>query len=66
MSREAYVVYASYKILTDTIIKAYSPAEAKHIMMKRMQGKGMECPEVDMVTTYKKDRKLNSVRDHYA
>jgi len=49
--KQKYIAYYSYTKLDHTIVRAYSPAEAKYIVEKRLKKNGLFEPIVDKVMT---------------
>ena len=61
--KQQFIVYFHHTILNHTVIKAYSPAEARYIMEKRMEKKKLDEAGVDSVLSIEREQVLNASRD---
>lgn len=55
-----YIVYAHHTVLIETVIRAYSPAEAEYRVKKQMIKRGDFEPGVDKVMNEKEEQIINA------
>ena len=61
--KEPYIVYYHYQVLGNAVIKAYSPAQAQHIVEQRLKKKGRIEAGVDKVMSEKEEQAINDNRE---
>jgi len=62
--KQRFIVYNHYTILRETVVRAYSPAEAQYIVKQRMIKHGVFEPVVDSVMSEKEEQAIMAGRDN--
>jgi len=62
--KQKFIVYYSYVKLGNTTVKAFSPAEAKYIVKKRLKGSRLLEPKIDKVMSEAEETAIMENRDN--
>jgi len=60
--KEPYIVYYHHVKLSNTVVHAYSPAQAEYIVSERLRKKGYKDYGIDGVMTVRQENKMNATR----